>query len=676
MAGAKGLRVYFDAAEIAGEDGRVWQREGSANSTEGVVFTLTGEAIKAPGIATLQRLVDGDGVALLTAPIMSIATFHHHGITDIVFNSGSSVYVLRGTRLIEILSNRTVPTKPSEAHRFIQSGDVLIMVNGQDANMKWDGVKATPLGIAATPPAPAIVMDDDNNLPEQGALAAGTEKAYDDNMFWTNQAIEGSGAQQRFWYRLTWVNDKGQESEAGTQSTALVVPADPYVAGKYFNILVSNLETDAPSDDIVDRNLYRSTDGVTYNFLKRLTGTMTNNYWDSTAVGTESSDTLSLVGTNLPPPIAKWGFPFRSRVYYGGNEDTASVLYYSRKENGREAVSASNFIDVDSHDGDILTGWALSQDYALIFKRRSVFMLTHDKNETPILTPINRGIGAVCDRASVGFEGKVYFLSENGMYAFDGNAVQPLSSDLTQRVSLLPRQSLEESTMWVDSKTRRIYLSLVRGPGEKNNEIWVLHVDTGAISRLEDYQVMCATQYEGRTLVGYTVTEGGTEYYDIGIFAARDELGNGNYVAGRFETRWINFDAPGAEKLFERIELYYVQQGSYNMTVDWALDWDDRKNYSATAVPMAPSDATLWGDGNWDNSTASDGFPTRQWDEKRVRTVRIDLTSSGQGVEARGRCIRIGMQTAAAAQPWRIVGMLIHYSDLGLRSEGIDANNA
>ncbi len=57
MAGAKGLKVYFDAAEIAGEDGRVWQREGSANSTEGVVFTLTGEAIKAPGIATLQRLV-------------------------------------------------------------------------------------------------------------------------------------------------------------------------------------------------------------------------------------------------------------------------------------------------------------------------------------------------------------------------------------------------------------------------------------------------------------------------------------------------------------------------------------------------------------------------------------------------------------------------------------------
>ena len=676
MAGAKGLRVYFDAAEIAGEDLRVWQREGSANITKGVVFTLTGEAIKAGGIATLQRLFGDGGGVFTTAPIMSLGTFHHGGITDIVFSSGTSVYMVRGKNVVEILSNRTAPTRPSESTRFVQSGDVLIMLNGQDANMKWDGVKATPLGIAAVPPAPAIAMDDSNNLPEQSQLASGTKKAYDDNMFWTNQAIEGTGAQQKFRYKMTWVNDKGQESEASGASSALVVPADPYVAGKYFNILVTNLETSAPSDDIIHRNLYRSTDGTTYNFLKRLTGTMTSNYWDSTAVGTESSDTLALEGTNSPPPIAKWGFPFRNRVYYGGNPDTPSVLYYSRAEGGREAVSSTNFIDVDSHDGDVLTGWALSQDYALIFKRRSVFMLTHDKTETPILSPINRGIGAVGDRATVGFEGKVYFLSESGVYAFDGNAVRPLSSDLTRRVSLLPRQSLEDATMWADLQTRRIYISLVKGPGVKNNEIWVLHVDTGAISRLEDYQVQCSTPYEGRTLVGYTSSEGGTEYYDIGVFDARDEIGNSNYVTGRFETRWINFNAPGAEKLFERIELYYVQQGSYNMTVDWALDWDDRKSYSATAVPMAPPDATLWGDGNWDNSTAADGFPTRQWDEKRVRTVRIDLTASAQGVEARGRCIRIGMETTESATPWRIVGMLIHYSDLGLRSEGIDAVNA
>lgn len=677
MAGAKGLKVYFDAAEIAGEDGRIWQREGSANSTQGVVFTLSGEAVKANGVATIQRIENDDASGpLTTVPIMSIGTFHHHGITDIVFNSGTSVYVVRGFKAIEILRDRTRPSRPSEAHRFVQSGDVLIMLNGKDANMKWDGVKTTPLGIAPVPVAPTIAMDESNNLPEQALLAPGVHKAYNDFMFWTNRAIEGKATQQRFQYRMTWVNDRGQESEAGQASAALIVPAAPFASGTYFNVFVTGLSTDAPSDDIIHRNLYRSTDGATWNFIKRLTGTKTNTWWDFIEIGTESTDLLPDEGTNSPPPLAKWAFPFRTRVYYGGNPDTASVLFYSRAQNGREAVSSTNFIDVDSHDGDVLTGFALSQDYALIFKRRSVFMLTHDKSEEPILSPLSRGIGAVNDRTAASFEGSVYFLSENGMYMFDGSSVKPLSSDLTERVSLLPRDGLEDAFMWVDQRTRRIYISLVVGPGSKNNEIWVLHVDTQAISRIEDYEVYCATPWEGRTLVGYTTTEGGSDYFDIGLFDARDEVGVGNFIQGRFETRWLNFEAPGADKIFERIELYYVQQGSYEMSVDWATDWDDRKSYAATATPMAPPDATIWGDGNWDNSTAADGFPTRQWDEKRVRTARVDLSASEGGVEARGRAIRIGLETAAGGTPWRIVGMLIHYSDLGLRADGIDGENA
>ena len=678
MAGARGKQVYFDAAEIAGEDGRIWQKDGSANKTTGVVFTQQGEAIKTPGIASLNTWAPaGRALTVLGSyPVMSIGTFHHHGMTDIVGNAGRYLFVIRGNDIIYLATNRTVPEKPSEAHRFIQVGDVLIMLNGKDQNLKWDGRKVTPLGIAPTPPSPQIAMDENNHLPESVLATAGPfGGTYTSRHFWGGRAMFGTGTAQRFRYRMSWVNDKGQESEASTSSSTIEVTAGRYTDDTHlFNLLVTGLAAEAPSDDIIGRNLYRSTDGQLWSFIKYLPGTQTDTWWDYIPIGEEAGDDiLPGEGTNLPPPLALWGFPFRGRVYYGGNPQQTSTLYYSRKDGGKEAVSSTNFLDVASHDGDKLTGYCLSQDYAVVFKQRSIFMLTHDKNEDPILTPVVRGIGCVNDRTAVAFEGRTYFLSENGVYMFDGSSARPLSSELSRKVQLLPRSGLEEAFAWADSKHRRIYFSVVGGPGSANNEVWALHVDTGAISRIESMTVNCATPFNGETLVGFTpVISGGGPNNDIGVWGVRDDAGTNNFYGGRFETRWMHFDSPTSDKEFTRLELYYVQQGSHELTVDWGVDWDDRQSYTAEAIPMAASDSTLWGSGNWDNSLNAYGFANRPWDEKRVRTARVDLTAASSGKEARGRALKVGIQTAPdGGNPWRLVGMLVHYADLGNRATAL-----
>ena len=657
MSGSRGKTAYWSASEVGGLDSRVFQGRGRANRTSGIVFTLEGEAIKAPGIAEikLETVVPGE--------IMSIGVFNHHGTTEVLLNVHDRIVVLRGNAMHPLVHNRTVADSPRRAHRFVQSGGVMIITNGIDPNLKYDGRFVTPLGISAVPTPPEIATN------AAGAVAESdtTPSPYGEDNIWSEHAIKGTGTDMRFTYCMTYVNRYGQESEPSPPSQSVVLDGTEFSDSDAFtNILLINLDQDPPSNDIVDRNIYRSIDGGgLWTFLKRLTGTASKTYWDHTNVGLESTDSMPQEGTNLPPPTATWALPFRGRVYYGGVPGTPSILYYSRGQGGREAVSATNFLDVSGHDGDYLVGGALVQDFAVIFKRRSVFMLTHDKNELPILTPIQRGVGAVSDRAVASYEGRVYFLGETGLYVFDGASVKPLSRELNRLVEQVPPGGLADAVAWTDPRNRRILFSVPGGPGEKNNEIWVIHVDTGAISKIEGVTVYSAAPWRNETLVGY---EDGVND-SIGFWGFQEQVG-AVFYDGRYETQWLDIQRPYTDKVFYRAELFYVQTGSFTLTVDWALDWDDRDTRVAETIRMSDPDAEIYGEGNWDNST-TDGEPTRPWDSQRLRSAVVNITAEGAD-EARGRAIRFGFETSRGRAPFRLVGLLLHYADLGARSNSMD----
>jgi hypothetical protein len=658
---ARGKQRYFDATSVAGLDSRVWQEKGSANRTEGVLFSLQGEVYKAPGI---QSIIVSS--AAFSSAVYAIGAYHHHGTTELLVNTGDTIAVIRGNTVTTLVDDRTVPNGSYDAHRFVQVGDVMLIMNGRDGNLKYDGDKVTPLGIASVPPTPNPATDDNGELAETG----GANTPYDTTAYWRSQSMKGASADQKFKYRLTWINDKGQESEPSVASESVIMDSAVWSATTHmFNILLTGLGGETPSDDIIARNLYRSTDGGgTWILLKRLSGTATETYWDHTEVGDEGLDLMSPEGTNVPPPVSKWAFPFRGRTYYGGNPDTPSLLYYSRGQGGKEAVEVSSFIDVSSFDGDILTGWALAQDFAVIFKKRSMHLLTHDKNEDPILTPITVGVGAVSDLSITTFEDKVYFLGPQGLFVFDGNKPEPLSRELNLQLQLLPPSGFKNAHAWTDPVDRRVLLSVVAGPTDASNEVWAIHVDSGAVSRLPDMPVYCATAYKDQTLVGYLYTDP-ADVHGVGIWGLQDQVGvSANYFDGRFETRWIYLDDPMADKSFYRLDVIYMQTGTYQLTVDYSLDWDDRTTVtvSTSAFILSDPDATVWGTGTWLAATNT-------WDSRRLRIARLDLSPGTGLAQVQGKAIRLGFETIRGATPWRLVGFYLHYSDHGDRSGDLDS---
>jgi len=737
MSGAKGRSKKFEPLQITGIDTRVWQKAGSANDIKGALFTLRGEVIKSHGIKPIYDANAGGTVSwpgLKLGPsfpgptpfegkIYAMGVFRHHGAVDILVQHNdpggafSYVAVIRGgtaDNIFDTLNGLSPATGPSDSYRFVQSGDILILTNGKDPNYKWDGVKFSPLGISSLPPAPEVPT---KTPAEISVPVGGTVPWFDSSQegppyiennglgYWQSYAmkvdrtaVEGN----TYEYRMTWVNDKGQESEPGPASnrlsdeawgTILSVGLAPHQApvsdtfndygdkDAYYTIRVNNLSADAPSMDIAARNLYRSTDkGLTWLFHSRLPGNNTDNLWDYARVGQLSQEfKLPEPGVNKPPPMAKWAFPFRTRTYYGGLYGEAATLAYSQDQGGKEAVGTNNYIEISNRGADELTGFAIAQDYALIFKRRSLYMLTHDKEELPILTPISRGVGAVSDRAIISFEGTTYWLSEMGFYSYDGAKVAPISRELTERVKDLPPAHLKDAFSWVDVEERRVFFSICGGPDDSNREIWAIHVDSAAFSILDGYEVGAAIQYDKYTYVAFYDQH--NDLHDIGLWGVQSEIGGlhsvvpalaANPIDGRFETSWLTIDSPNSDKTFYRLDLFYTQTTTNPINISWAIDWDERVT-GATAVSLAANDATIWGGPGPNNPSWDD--PAVTWDTARVRSVRVNLSeTTDRGLS--GKCIRFLISDDDVANstetPWRIVGFLLYYADLGVRSEGTD----
>ncbi len=637
---ATGEHVWAERTNTSGVDDAIWQAAGTATRAIGVGYTLRGEVEKVGGIQPLVASWASD--PLLGNTARSLHTFTHHGATDLILGSVGQLQLIKANTYANLTlptgSTRHVPARRSEAERMVQVGGLLLICNGRDQNLKWDGHFVSELGIGSVPAPPEVIMLNENGT-------AGQET-------WSPISIT-AGDEHVYSYKMTWVNANGQESNPSTASFA---EQESAASAKRYIIAVVCDDT-PPSDDVVSRNLYRSTDQLLYNFIGNLRGVKAKVWFDGVTPGTENTVELADPTNKSAPPLAHWCFPYRERVYFMPVA-TPSILVYTNK-NEREGVAAENLLDVSSQDGSVITGWAVPSDYALIFKEDSVFRLTHDKNGLPILRRESSSVGAVGDLAITSLEGRTYFLHRTGLFVYDGSDFQPLSRQISDMVRRLPGAYLKDAFMWVEPEERRVMMSVVAGPGSSHTETWAIHVDSGALTVLP-FRITAAVRYQGQTVVGYVKDNAAT---DIGVLGAGQTV-DGDAYEGKNQGRWLDMGNPGSDKRFTSATFYFMQTANVPITVAYAVNWDDRTKTTATfqASEQVYDDGTggavLWNDGVWGAA--------REWDYARLRSVRVNLS------DVAGKSIMFSWATTGANTPWRVVGYDVQYSDHGTRNQGTD----
>jgi hypothetical protein len=621
-----------------------------------------------------------------------------------------TVAVLETNDLREIYSYYVGKTRP-RPNKYPRLTDVgpymLITVEGMQPR-KWDGRILSMAGVQDVPEpiqVAAIVGTGDTQ-------ANPTDKPTQVGDFWESHSFDQDDATAAtLEYYQTFLNMYGQESNLSAVSNELVlndylgvdakesfspmslsellapslptmhnvqvttegsystngVAGDPTIPNVTRNITKKGLRLVAfldlgdppPQIDIVQRLIYRSIGGQTPTSLPRRLGVASNTHFDIRRIATSSATPAPAPGENDPPPPARWSFTFRGRVYYRGDN---SLLHYS-KLNFPEAVSVTNFIEINTNDGDEITGWGAAQDYAIVFKRKSAYLLTHDKNEDPVITPLQSTFGAITDRAVISFDNNTYFLSDVGFHLFDGSSFKRLSSVLDEKVKQLPKHTREAATVFADRQNNRVYISVNGNPGIENNEVWVIHTDNGSFSIIDDRSVVAAIPYKDEVVIASNTDSDGNA--NLFLWGTGYDL-DGTGFTGSYSTEWLELKNPHSDKRFYKLLMYFVQTGNIEMTVSWYADWDDRTAVGSETFTLDEAETVYWGktDVTWSTSA--------KWDERRLVSKFVDLkeTSGSAAQTITAKAMRFKFETNDANTPFRLVGWQVVADDYGERAEG------
>lgn len=287
---------------------------------------------------------------------------------------------------------------PGEYQDFATLNDYAFIVDGVDPNIKTEGVNIYELGV----PAPVAALG-----------FVGFAAAVPPHTGLTNGAT--------YQYRYTWVNLDGEESNP---SPAFTIPAPGIGQGANLNNISVSPAPAIGAQQIVGRNIYRTeANGNTFYLINTTPGVPTIPDNITTIFFDDFQD--SLLGAELEfdndiPPILSMIETHKDRLF-GVDPTFPSNLLFS-KQYRHDQWPTLNSIPVGLNDGDAITAIVSFFDQLVIFKRRAIYVLSGDDNINFTLQKVQTDdrVGALNNRVPSVLDNKVMFLSERGVFSFDG----------------------------------------------------------------------------------------------------------------------------------------------------------------------------------------------------------------------------------------------------------------
>lgn len=165
------------------------------------------------------------------------------------------------------------------------------------------------------------------------------------------------------------------------------------------------------------------------NSVSAATGTITEGVADSTILTYPELYTTGGVLDNVPPPSSKFVAFHRNRIWYAGTPD--DTIWYSKTILPNEGPAFNEALTIQSFGGGRVTGIASLEDYLVIFKKRSIWVVfgdgADDFGENSQLTEpkqVSAELGCTDARSICVTPQGVYFLSERGIYFMERGSHQ------------------------------------------------------------------------------------------------------------------------------------------------------------------------------------------------------------------------------------------------------------
>ena len=648
----RALRAFPVLTE--GYSDNVWAASGEASRVDGVMFLVTGEVRKSLGVRELIKW-DSLEFPFYLQRVDAIASVKiTNGPHELVVAHGGGLSRISGRKAVSIASGRSVPRDPASGEMFGAHAGWLFWANGTDGNQKWNGDYTTSVGVSEVPSAPRVDQLEEAIFPAKYSIASGATAH-------THQV------------RCSFVNSSGQEGSIGPVSNAETIPsgaASPVVA-KYSGMSIP------VAHDIMWRNVYkRAQDGVYY-LWRRLAAGESVCYDFDAPLATGASGGVVVDEERTPPPTSKLIAFFRGRGYYVPVTSPSFIVYsYPSKV---EEVKGLNFLEVNSSDGQEITALVHFIDMLVVFKETSVWTISARPDGSPVLSPIDTGVGCIAPRSIIRLYNQLLFIGRDGVYSFDGGNVKPASNRLNRWWSLLPQDYLVNACAVHDEEKRQVIFAISTSTGNANDTLLTYHYDVGgaAWSMTEGHSIHALYLYEHMVLAGVedenrsgniVVLDGSYSGTVIGYDSEGNPDGTTSVYTPRGNIRFGPYGQKGSFSSEETMELFgldvfFRYTGSHNLTANIFADRNPLAEQTrafglnasgALANKTGNQDLALktgWGEKNWGAGT---------WSGDQVLFQRIQFPSP-----VICREFEVEFVNDDADAPWEIVAFIPWFSRKG-----------
>lgn len=435
-----------------------------------------------------------------------------------------------------------------------------------------------------------------------------------------------------YYYRITF-KTATQESSPGPESAKITV------TDKQVNL--SAIPTANQADvTVTARRIYRKGGSVTvYRLVAEIGDNITTTYVDNIL---DAATTTELDVDQGAPPECETMEVFKSRAFYASAGEQG-VLYYSNLDSP-EGVPVENSIPIRKEDGEKIVALAvvgvpyeashLIGSLAII-KESSLWVLDGEGTvqEPWILNNVSEVVGTIASYSVVKYQGLVFFLSNRGVWSFDGRNLQKLSDnvelllDLTATIKW-PGYNRISRTYSLLQKSKAIiyrdrYILAVYDETAINEngtmDIYVLNLRKGAWTRWPGVSV------KGLAIYGPTeVSELVVDLEDGNLYKMDEGVADGNLdISIDIHTGYLALGSPEVSK---RLRHLTTLTGKFQGALAGALHFgpEDRKfdfTIDDCSTTKGSGSLTAW---QWGGQTISNDTDNGLWKYKTFLPVNTE----------------------------------------------------
>jgi len=295
------------------------------------------------------------------------------------------------------------------------------------------------------------------------------------------------------------------------------------------------------------------------------------------------------------PPIFKQIIVHKNRLW-GVVADDPTRLFFS-DEADYTTYTSTNFVYVPApKTADAITGIDVIQDNLIVWTRNNKYVLYGSDLTNFVLRKASGFKGAVNDDVVQTYQNYAFFLSDDGVYMFNGNTDKIISAKIKSKIDAIPDKSLCRSVIH-DNK----YYLFYPAPAQAHATNCLVY-DMVYESWWDDdgTHYNCAHKFNGSGDDGEVIFGG----HDAGFLVYGDTGTSdmGKRINFEFHTKYSSYKHPSR---YKRLRSFYPQFEPQEATYDILVqhDTDLRNSVITYDVPTGGTGYTWGGGGLWGSST-------------------------------------------------------------------------